>query len=382
MHRWIPAAACLAVAAFASNAGAQIGTSFTYQGALETNGTPYTGNADFIFELFSAPTGGAGFGSDVIANVPVNKGVFSCVIDELAANAFDTGPRYMGIYVRVPAGVGSYVPLSSRQRVLPAPYSIRSSTSVRSDTSAKMDGIDHVSGNIGIGTNNPQAKLHVQDGAIRLQNGALQLNFSTGGATDIKSPNSSLYLNASGGAGHIVMQVDPGAQGVGIGTINPTQKFEVAGNMKCDVLIIDGGSDVSEPYDIASAQGIDPTPGMVVAIDSAQVGKLRVCDAAYDRTVAGIISGANGIAPGLILSQTGTVADGEHPVASSGRVWCFVDADAGGPVVAGDLLTTSTTPGHAMKASEHGRAGGAVLGKAMSPLPEGKGLVLVLVSLQ
>lgn len=381
MNRWIPAA-CLALATFASSAKAQIGTAFTYQGALEINGTPFTGNADFIFEVFNAQTGGTAFGSDVITNVPVSKGVFSCVIDEMAANAFDTGPRYMGVFVRAPAGVGSYVPLSSRQRILPSPYSIRSNTSARSDTAAKMDGVDHVSGNIGIGTNNPQTKLHVQDGAIRLQNGALQLNFSTGGATDIKSPNSSLYLNASGGAGHIVMQVDPGAQGVGIGTSTPTQKFEVAGNMKCDVLIIDGGSDVSEPYDIAPVQGVDPKPGMVVAIDPDQVGKLRVCDAAYDRTVAGIISGANGIAPGLILSQTGTVADGEHPVASSGRVWCYVDADAGGSVVAGDLLTTSTTPGHAMKASEQDRAGGAVLGKAMSPLSEGKGLVLVLVSLQ
>jgi hypothetical protein len=46
------------------------------------------------------------------------------------------------------------------------------------------------------------------------------------------------------------------------------------------------------------------------------------------------------------------------------------------------LLTTSSTPGHAMKVTDHARAQGAILGKAMSSLAEGKGMVLVLVSLQ
>ena len=48
----------------------------------------------------------------------------------------------------------------------------------------------------------------------------------------------------------------------------------------------------------------------------------------------------------------------------------------------GDLLTTSATPGHAMKASNHGKAQGAILGKAMTRLKEGRGMVLVLVTLQ
>lgn len=48
----------------------------------------------------------------------------------------------------------------------------------------------------------------------------------------------------------------------------------------------------------------------------------------------------------------------------------------------GDLLTTSGTPGHAMKAANPAQAQGAILGKAMTPLEEGCGLVLVLVSLQ
>jgi hypothetical protein len=185
---------------------------------------------------------------------------------------------------------------------------------------------------------------------------------------------------------------------VGIGTSNPAFALDVNGSTRvlsleaqslggdslyvdiasAGILEIRGGSDIAEPFDIDG----DPLPGMVVSIDPHRVGKMRIADSAYDTRVAGIISGAGGVNPGLTLTQEGSVADGEHPVALSGRVWCYVDADAGGPVEAGDLLTSSPTPGHAMKATDTGRAHGAVIGKAMSSLDEGRGLVLVLVNLQ
>jgi len=44
------------------------------------------------------------------------------------------------------------------------------------------------------------------------------------------------------------------------------------------------------------------------------------------------------------------------------------------------LLTTSDTPGHAMKVTDYPKAQGAIIGKAMSSLGQGRGLVLVLVS--
>ena len=52
------------------------------------------------------------------------------------------------------------------------------------------------------------------------------------------------------------------------------------------------------------------------------------------------------------------------------------------PIEPGDLLTTANLPGHAMKVIDHIKAQGAVLGKAMSSLESGQGLVLVLVTLQ
>jgi hypothetical protein len=69
-------------------------------------------------------------------------------------------------------------------------------------------------------------------------------------------------------------------------------------------------------------------------------------------------------------------------VALTGRVYCLCDASSGG-IEPGDLLTTSDTPGHAMKVTDHARAQGAIIGKAMTRLAQGEtGRVLVLVSLQ
>jgi hypothetical protein len=148
------------------------------------------------------------------------------------------------------------------------------------------------------------------------------------------------------------------------------------------VVTVTGGSDVAEPYNVAPAGAVAAIPGMLVAIDPDRVGQMRVASRAYDTTVAGIVSGANGVHPGITLRQKGTNADGELPVASIGRVWCWCDADANGAIKAGDLLTSSDTPGHAMRATDRERRDGAVIGKAMSSLKSGRGLVLVLVSLK
>jgi hypothetical protein len=150
------------------------------------------------------------------------------------------------------------------------------------------------------------------------------------------------------------------------------------GHITTQVLEITAGSDLSENFDIQTA---DARPGMIVSIDPAHPGELAVSARAYDRTVAGVVSGAGGVKPGMLMSQRGSKADGKHPVALTGRVYCLVDASQGA-IEPGDLITTSDTPGHGMKVTDHARAQGAIIGKAMTALPEGRGLVLVLVSLQ
>lgn len=198
-------------------------------------------------------------------------------------------------------------------------------------------------GNVGIGLNNPAEKLQVE-GNIRAS-GVISVNNASGTA------KASMLVDANG-----------------------------KGKLTCDYIQVNGGADVAEPFEVSGAPTIEP--GMIVAIDPDRPGQLRLCRRAYDSTVAGIISGANGIQPGLMLHQSGTMATGQHPVALTGRVWCHADADASGEIVPGDLLTSAIEPGFAMKAADRNRAFGAIIGKAMTPLPKGKGLVLVLVSLQ
>jgi hypothetical protein len=162
--------------------------------------------------------------------------------------------------------------------------------------------------------------------------------------------------------------------------------LKAEGTAQVGVLQITGGADFAENFDVSvapesSAAMTKVEAGLVVSIDPGSPGKLALSTRAYDRRVAGIVSGASGVKPGMVMSQEGTLADGKHPVALSGRVYCWVDA-AQGAIEPGDLLTTSSTPGHAMKAADAAKAQGAIIGKAMTGLKEGRGLVLVLVTLQ
>ena len=136
------------------------------------------------------------------------------------------------------------------------------------------------------------------------------------------------------------------------------------------------GLDYAEGFDVSDKSKI--APGMVLVIDADNPGKLAVSETPYDRKVAGIVAGANGLGSAVRLGAEQFDLD----VALAGRVYCNVDATYGA-IQPGDLLTTSSTPGHAMKVTDHTRAPGAVLGKAMESLEEGrKGQILVLVTLQ
>jgi hypothetical protein len=139
------------------------------------------------------------------------------------------------------------------------------------------------------------------------------------------------------------------------------------------------GADLAEKFPVSDA--VKPKPGMVVMIDAANPGKLCLAQGAYNKKVAGVVSGANNFAAGTILGNLPGSEDAPA-VALSGRVWVHCDASTQA-IEVGDMLTTSDTPGHAMSAADGTRSHGAVIGKAMTALKQGeKGMVLVLVNLQ
>jgi hypothetical protein len=148
------------------------------------------------------------------------------------------------------------------------------------------------------------------------------------------------------------------------------------GTTKVKVLEI-MGADVSERFPMTECV----EPGMVVMIDADNSGRLCLAHGEYNTKVAGVVSGAGDIPVGAILGNMNGLEDAP-PIALSGRVWTWCDASEAA-IEAGDLLTTSATPGHAMKAADADRRGGAIIGKAMTGLAKGEfGLVLVLVNLQ
>jgi hypothetical protein len=190
--------------------------------------------------------------------------------------------------------------------------------------------------------------------------------------------SGKLVFSKTANSSDAAMVITP-AGNVGIGLTTPSKTLQVNGTTSTKVLEITGGADLAEHFDIDGGETL--LPGTVVSIDPSKPGQLREAREAYDKTVAGIISGAGEVQPGMLMGQAGTLASGKYPVALTGRVYCRVDARLGA-IRPGDLLTTSTTAGHAMKAADGGLAQGAIIGKAMTGLETGRGLVLVLVSLQ
>jgi hypothetical protein len=159
-------------------------------------------------------------------------------------------------------------------------------------------------------------------------------------------------------------------------TISSSGNVSMKGTLAIDQDVVFTGGDCAEHFD--AMPGAMCEPGTVMAISNG--GVLDASSKAYDKRVAGVVSGAGSLRPAVFLDRQ-PANEGRPPVALVGKVYCKVDADYAA-IEVGDLLTTSNTLGHAMKVSDPSHAFGAVIGKALRPLKRGQALIPILIALQ
>jgi len=140
-----------------------------------------------------------------------------------------------------------------------------------------------------------------------------------------------------------------------------------------DIVLL--GGDCAEEFEVAE-DGVEPGSVMVVN----EQNRLTLCRKAYDKKVIGIVSGAGDCRPGIVLGKKDSDDGKRVSITLTGKVYCKVDATYGA-IEVGDLLTTSPTPGYAMKATDPAKAFGAIVGKALQPSRADRDLILCLAVL-
>jgi hypothetical protein len=245
----------------------------------------------------------------------------------------------------------------------------------------------HVTGNIGIGTTNPSQRLTLGSGNLLLPNTNREVdgNLFFGGDTAAGQIGLRLFGgNVNNGqfqSGFIDVRAGTPTDGL-IFRVDMSNGSKEQMRIRADGTITVPGdiilenADCAEEFAVQNCEGIEPGTVMVLG----EEGSLRPSTEAYDKKVAGVISGAGDLKPGLILDKQPESTD-RMPIALMGKANCKVDAHYAA-IEVGDLLTTSPTPGHAMKATDPAKAFGTVIGKALKPLKEGTELIPILISLQ
>jgi hypothetical protein len=268
--------------------------------------------------------------------------------------------------------------------------------------------IHYSAGSVGVGTTAPSSALEVQaphapltlsqagvPGKVTLQavlgtDLHLSANARYAGAwsrLDSTDPAWNIYISPSADIMGIrrmgntatawteVMRIN-NAGHVGIGTTSPATRLHVAGDVTVDGNISAKFQDVAEWVPARTHL----QPGTVVVLDAEATNRVMASSEPYDTRVAGVVSAR----PGLALGEGG---EGRVLVATTGRVRVRVDATRA-PIRVGDLLVTSGFEGVAMKSLPVDFGGtpmhrpGTIIGKALEPLAQGAGEILVLLSLQ
>lgn len=141
------------------------------------------------------------------------------------------------------------------------------------------------------------------------------------------------------------------------------------GNVCADGSFFSGGADVAEYILVSEVV----EAGDVVELDPNVPKRYRKARGPYSKLVAGVIS----TQPGMILGAH-EHSEGRALLALVGRVPVKVTTE-NGPIHPGDLLTSSSKPGYAMRCESIARCEGAIIGKALESIDAGEGVIVILV---
>jgi hypothetical protein len=219
-----------------------------------------------------------------------------------------------------------------------------------------------------------QGKIASTTGAAVFGSGIAQTCNSSGTCTPVSGGIGGQFQTSSGGTILLGQVVNSAFTPTNVFRVDSTGKGFFDGGTQT------GGADFAESVAVEGASSAY-APGDLLIVDSDADRHFALAFQPYSTLVAGIYATKPGIlaTPHAMDDLAGTA--GEIPLAMVGIVPCKVTTE-NGPIHRGDLLVSSSTPGHAMRGTDRTRLVGAVVGKALGSLAQGTGVIQVLVTLQ
>jgi hypothetical protein len=180
-----------------------VGTSFTFQGELEDNGSPANNVYDIIFDAYNFNDSGDIIGSDSLVNVQVTNGYFE-VPDLDFGYIYNNNEVWIQLSIRKSSAGGPYTPLLPRLRVGAVPNAVIAQNVISGGEGATQwndsaNGI-YYPGRVGIGTTEPLSKLEIDSNtgtnALKINiNGSSKLSINDDGSSnfyaDVKQSNAN-----------------------------------------------------------------------------------------------------------------------------------------------------------------------------------------------